>query len=184
MSTAPPPSELPIPKGQANKSSRDKALREVRDAMFRSLIRSGVITADADDATQQALVRIWNSPDHLEKLDDLQKNMGYFICMGRTCLLSALRTEKARRAREERYFREHPASIEDSMQPKECLADSYKAAGLTPTQVEYLNLLIRDGLSMKEIAEEKGLTVRSVNYLVRRAVERLRIVLASQTPVP
>jgi RNA polymerase sigma factor (sigma-70 family) len=153
--------------------SQAKAMHEVRIAICRSLARRGASWADADDAAQRAFERIWTSATHLEKLDDLQKHLGYFVKMGYTCWLGELRSEKARRSREERYS-DQPQGDVGPMRRSLRLADLFEPAGLTATQVEYLKLLTEHEMSVVEIARIKGLSERSVNRVVQRAQVKLR----------
>jgi DNA-directed RNA polymerase specialized sigma24 family protein len=152
---------------------RDRAVAEVRALIYRTLTNRGATPSDADEAAQEALVRIWSSPQHLDKLKNLAVHRGYFVHMGYTCWLGGLRRERSRRAREERYVREEDHSV-DSLGTSPRLFELAEEAQLTTIQLEYLRLLTEREMSIADIARQKGVTVRSVNRVVERARDHLR----------
>jgi DNA-directed RNA polymerase specialized sigma24 family protein len=151
---------------------------EVRRLIYRSLVGRGVPASDADDAAQDAVVRILRSDKYAEKLGDLENNRGYFIQMGYTCWLGRLRQEKSRRVREGRYVRETDDGAPED--PQHRLFDLAKRAKLTPTQVEYLRLRTDGELSNAEIALQKGVSPRSVARVLERARDEIRRAVAPE----
>ncbi|HET7458821.1 MAG TPA: RNA polymerase sigma factor [Gemmatimonadaceae bacterium] len=137
---------------------------------------------DAEDATQETLLRAYRSLGRYEERD-----------VFRTWLFSILvnrcRTAAAQRSRRERRFVSGDAAIDAATVPAEAEAVEMRAevaravAALEPDQREAFLLKHVEQLSYEEMAAVTGAGVSALKMRVKRACERMHVLLTEVSDV-
>jgi RNA polymerase sigma-70 factor (ECF subfamily) len=137
---------------------------------------------DAEDATQEALLRAYRSLGRYEERD-----------VFRTWLFSILvnrcRTAAARRGRRERRFVSGDAALASLSVPADASAVEARAevaramAALEPEQREAFLLKHVEQLSYEEMAQVTGAGVSALKMRVKRACERMHVLLTEVSDV-
>jgi len=148
----------------------------VQDFLVPALRNRGLPQEDAEDACQQALVKILARSSHFAtRLADLEANRGYFIRMAFNEYLQQLRAERRRRRREESEARSASRSVggTDSPDVGDALA-LVRAAPLSQLQREYILAVLVEHLSIEELAVRTATSPRAVRAVLHRAVAIMR----------
>jgi RNA polymerase sigma-70 factor (ECF subfamily) len=155
----------------------EKLYQEYYDSVYRYLLLTDSVPADADEFAQEAFLRLFRS---LKAGQSIEKPKNWLVSVAHNLRLHEGRKEdrKARGPKVEfDVFAAQQADPaldpENAMLERERLDQVRSAMSrLTERQSEYLNLRA-EGLKLREIAEMYGVAVQSVAEACSRAIERL-----------
>jgi RNA polymerase sigma-70 factor (ECF subfamily) len=164
----------------ASEQAREEALRwfdELRDPLRRYLTGAGALRADADEAVQETLLRLYQC---LEKSGGLRNVRAWVFQVARNYLRDERKSARYRRtvpldhAMERAVrFADPGAGPERSALDDERMRRLRAALEKLPRQQRECMLLRSSGLRYREIAEVLGININSVGAVVQRAVARL-----------
>ena len=156
--------------------SIDEQLVAVRDLLVPALRNRGLPQEDAEDACQQAMVKILARPSYFAPhLANLESNPGYFVRMAFNEYLQQLRAERRRRRREESQARSASRLTGGTDGPD--VGDALvlvRAAPLSKLQREYILAVLVEHLSVEQLAVRTGTSPRAVRAVLYRAVAIVR----------
>ena len=125
--------------------------------------------AAAEEILQDAFVR------SLDKFDSVRETaVGWFYRVLRNSIIDYYRRNAAAQRRSEAYAREEEARVDDELHGVVCTCVAQLAQTLKP---EYATALARvevDGLSVKDYADEAGISSNNAGVRIFRAREALR----------
>ncbi len=145
---------------------------DVRALMVAYLRQRSIAREDAQDAVQNAMLKIVASPKLKAMIRDLDVNAGYFKVLAMNEARQIYRSERTRRLREELYSQARDERVEDDALDE--LSEFMSVAGLTKLQRQYLADLYLRYASVRQIASARGVTERAVRAVLTRAYEALR----------
>ncbi|MDO4181786.1 MAG: RNA polymerase sigma-70 factor [Bacteroidales bacterium] len=126
---------------------------------------------DAEDIVQQAFADVWEKLSEGMRIGNFKAYM-YQTVRNRSLNLVAARPEHGK---EEMPDTEEECSEEDRILRSERDARLWTAIDRLPTERKKIFLLSkRDGLTYQEIAEELGLSVKTVEHQISKALKTLR----------
>ena len=164
-----------------------EGLRCIFDAYYQPLCRSiFLLVRDrsvAEDLAQEVFVQLWNRREELEVNTSL---WAYLKRSGHNRALNRLRDQKLRREREAAAGRQQ----QGAEQPRQRLEEAelqqkvQQAVDALPPRTRLVFVLSRfEGYSQKQIAEELGISVKTVENQMTRALRLLREMLKDQLPL-
>lgn len=145
------------------------------------VVRRIVFAPDvAEELVQDVFFRFWSKREHLSEIDALRT---YLIRAARNTALNHLRRQKLEHAHEEReaamgepYTTEH---ADDATTAGELTEAVNAAINRLPPRCREVFLMSRDGgLTYVEIARELGISIKTVETQMGRALKTLRLLLA------
>ena len=162
----------------------ERALEAVFRAHYANMcavVRRIVLAPDvAEELVQDVFFKLWNKRDQLAEIDALRT---YLYRAARNTALNHLRRQKLELAHEEREAAKgEPATAEhtdDSATAGELTEAVNGAIDRLPARCREIFLMSRDGgLTYGEIATELGLSIKTVETQMGRALKSLRLSLA------
>lgn len=163
--------------GTTTETPSDQQLAKVRRLVVVNLTRKGFPLEDAEDVAQEILLKITEAPgDFMERLNDLDNHVGYFISKAFTTYLMLLRKERRRRQREERFSLSATESgdlADGSGHDSDALLALAAQAPLTELQRDYLTRVLVDRRFLDEIAQATGTSERAVRAVLQRAARTI-----------
>lgn len=135
----------------------------------------------AEDAVQEAYLRVWNRADRFDRA--LGSPRAWLLRIVRNASIDRVRAEASLRRAETTAGRqatpaETPASGLDAFVESERRNTTRTALGqLSQEQQRALELVYFEGLSHSEIAEREGIPLGTVKSRIRQALSRLRSLL-------
>ena len=166
------------------RSGDERALETVFRAYYQSMctvVRRIVFAPDvAEELVQDVFFKLWNKREQLAEIDALKT---YLYRAARNTALNHLRRQKLELLHEEREaVKGEPSTVEstdDSASAAEVTEAVKRAINRLPTRCREIFLMSRDGgLTYNEIASELGLSVKTVETQMGRALKSLRVSLA------
>ena len=166
---------LGISKATAADRAREEALNwfdELRDPLRRYLMCAGAGPADADEAVQEAFLRLYR---HLEKNGDRRNVRGWVFQVARNCI-----RDQRKSARHQHTVPLDDAIADPQDNPERCAQREERTRRLRgaieklPEQERECILLRSSGLRYREIADVMGIDTNRAGQLVQRAVARFR----------
>lgn len=184
-----------VPEQSAERSRDAELLRRIRkgderalEAVFRAhypsmcaVIRRIVFAPDvAEELVQEVFFKLWTKRDSLAEIEALKT---YLYRAARNTALNHLRRQKLELAHEEREGAKGEPITQESTDDSAInveLTEAVRAAvERLPTRCREVFLMSRDGgLTYGEIAEELGISIKTVETQMGRALKALRISLA------
>jgi RNA polymerase sigma-70 factor (ECF subfamily) len=137
--------------------------------------------AVAEDVVQDVFVRFWNGPERY----DAQRGplRGYLLTLARGCSIDIVRSETARRRREERDLRLRGSGAVESNR-EDALANNdalHTALGqLRATEREALALAYFGGYSYRDVATQLDVPEGTIKNRIRAGLAHLRDGLAGE----
>jgi RNA polymerase sigma-70 factor (ECF subfamily) len=127
---------------------------------------------DVEDCLQETFLRFWRSRD---RYSDQGKTKAYIFKIARNLAIDHLRAARDRvRSLQEVGPLESPSGNEESCERREIIVRvREKVAQLPPSQRETFLLFRYHGMSYQEIAEIQGVSVKTVDSRLYRAMKRL-----------
>ena len=150
-------------------------LLPLKNNLFRLALRITLDSAEAEDITQDTLVRVWTKRDELKEIDSLE---GYCMTICRNLALDRHEKKEAQNL----SLDENPVETADNtMQPDEKLEQDEKLQrvqelfnSLPEKQRTALQLRDIEGKSYKETANAMGETEDNIKVLIFRARQAIR----------
>lgn len=125
--------------------------------------------ATAEEILQDAFVR------SMDKLDTVRETaVGWFYRVLRNAIIDHHRRNAAAERRNEAYAREEEAEHDDELERVVCRCVGQLAETLKPEYAAALRRVEVDGLSVKDYAEEAGISSNNAGVRIFRAREALR----------
>lgn len=125
--------------------------------------------ATAEEILQDAFVR------SMDKLDTVRETaVGWFYRVLRNAIIDHYRRTAAAERRNEAYAREEQASQDEELQRVACKCVAELAQTLKPEYATALKRVEVDGLSVKDYADEAGISSNNAGVRIFRAREALR----------
>lgn len=146
-----------------------------------TVVRRIVFAPDvAEELVQDVFFKLWRKREELPEIDALRT---YLIRAARNTALNHLRRQKLEQAHEEREaVKGEPMTVEstdDAASAGEVTEAVNRAIDRLPPRCREVFLLSRDsGLTYGEIATELGISIKTVETQMGRALKTLRILLA------
>ena len=180
---------VPIPKGDAELARRiragdERALEEVFRMHYGGMclfVRRFVHAPDvAEELVQDVFFKLWSKRESLNDIDALKT---YLFRAARNTALNYLRRRKLEQNWEEKEaLRGEPqmaGGTDDQTSSDEVRRAVLAAIGRLPTRCREIFLLSRDGgLTYGEIAAALGISIKTVETQMGRALKSLRLALA------
>lgn len=166
------------------RSGDERALEAVFRAHYGSMctvVRRIVFAPDvAEELVQDVFFKLWSKRAQLAEIDALKT---YLYRAARNTALNHLRRQKLELAHEEREaIKGEPTTLEatdDSATAGEVTEAVHTAINRLPTRCREIFLMSRDGgLTYGEIASELGISIKTVETQMGRALKSLRIWLS------
>ena len=150
-------------------------LLPLKNKLFRLALRITLDSAEAEDITQDTLVRVWTKRDELKEIDSLE---GYCMTICRNLALDRHEKKEAQNL----SLDENPVETADNtMQPDEKLEQDEKLQrvhelfnSLPEKQRTALQLRDIEGKSYRETANAMGETEDNIKVLIFRARQAIR----------
>ena len=150
---------------------------EYYDSVYRYLLLTDSVPADADEFVQEAFLRLFRS---LKAGQSIEKPKNWLVAVAHNLRLQDWRKEGRKARGPNIQFDAFAAlQVDPALDPESAMLERERLdhvrsvmACLTERQSEYLNLRA-EGLKLREIAEIYGVTVQSVAEVCARAIERL-----------
>jgi RNA polymerase sigma-70 factor (ECF subfamily) len=125
--------------------------------------------ATAEEILQDAFVR------SMDKLDTVRETaVGWFYRVLRNAIIDHHRRTAAAERRNEAYARETPEQLDVELERVVCACVGQLAETLKPEYAAVLRRVEVDGLSVKEYADEAGISASNAGVRIFRAREALR----------
>jgi RNA polymerase sigma factor (sigma-70 family) len=125
--------------------------------------------ATAEEILQDAFVR------SIDKLDSVRETaVGWFYRVLRNAIIDHHRRHQAAERRHEAYAREEQQTDDDELQRVVCKCVAQLADTLKPEYAAALKRIEVDGLSVKDYADEAGISSNNAGVRIFRAREALR----------
>ena len=146
-----------------------------------TVVRRIVFAPDvAEELVQDVFFKLWNKREQLAEIDALKT---YLYRAARNTALNHLRRQKLELAHEEREaVKGEPSTVEstdDSASTAEVTEAVRRAIHRLPPRCREIFLMSRDGgLTYNEIASDLGLSVKTVETQMGRALKSLRVSLS------
>lgn len=150
-------------------------LLPLKNKLFRLALRITLDSAEAEDITQDTLVRVWTKREELKEVDSLE---GYCMTICRNLALDRHEKKEAQNL----SLDETPLETEDNtMQPDEKLEQDEKLRrvhelfnSLPEKQRTAMQLRDIEGMTYKETADAMGETEENIKVLLFRARQTIR----------
>ncbi len=160
----------------------DKEFERLFKELFKPLTAHALkYLKDVDDAKEivhQAFIKLWETRQTI----DMNQNVRAYLYMTVTNLsLNYIRDNKKFVSTEEVFdWNVRPESFEDLAEKNELTEALIAAVDSLPPKMRQIFVLSRfDGLSHKEIAQKLGISVKTVENQIGRALKKLRKSLAN-----
>ncbi|MCR4599118.1 MAG: RNA polymerase sigma factor [Acetatifactor sp.] len=127
---------------------------------------------EAEDAVQEAFIRIWGSMDKVQKFDEPRVE-SFLICVARNAAIDIYRKKKDRWHREEPYDESFPYAFDPVLAVDENSFQE-KILRFPNREREVIDLKYTYGFRYWEIAKILGISVVAVKKDLKRAKERLK----------
>jgi RNA polymerase sigma-70 factor, ECF subfamily len=155
----------------------EELYHEYYDSVYRYLLLTDSVPADADEFAQEAFLRLFRS---LKAGQSIEKPKNWLVSVAHNLRLHKGRKEDRKALGPKVQFDVFAALHADpALDPERAMLERERLdqvrsamARLTERQSEYLNLRA-EGLKLREIAEMYGVAVQSVAEACSRAIERL-----------
>lgn len=151
-------------------------LAAVRRLIVGAILHRGFPCQDAEDVTQDVLVKIASQPDRYTRLlGDLDAHGAYFVAMAFNTYRMRLRGERRRQRREQSHSMLvlRPGGGGDGLDSADAL-DLASDAPLSGLQRRYLRAVLDEHLSLEQIATDSGTSTRAVRDVLQRAATVVR----------
>lgn len=137
--------------------------------MYRLALRVTGDPADAEDAVQDALVRLWERSDRMESISSIES---YVMMTVRNCSLDIV---GRRLPRADCDSEPQADDVTDALEHADRLECVRRVISTLPSrQAEVLTLRDFDGHTVDEICGETGLSAGNIRVLLSRARNRVR----------
>lgn len=149
-------------------------------------VRAGVrrVLADrtmAEDVVQEVFVNLWSHPARFNPERGTLRT--YLLALSRNRAIDALRSEGARRAREERTEHEHGPDLEAQVVETMRYAEVVQAVRALPERERTAIVLAYfGGRTYREAAVDLGLPEGTVKCRIRTGLRRLQLSLGGEEP--
>ncbi len=151
-------------------------LLPLKEKLFRLALRITLDTAEAEDVTQDTLLRAWEKRDDLTHLESLE---AYVLAMGRNLALDRIKRSEAGNTSIEATATDAPdytPGADEKMENEERLERIRRIFNQLPeTQRTVMQLRDVEGKSYREVAEIMGITVANVKVTLHRARLAVRL---------
>jgi len=163
-----------MPAGQLSSPASFLLTLEAQDERWLIAIAQRVVgdRERAEDICQDVLLRHWSRPGDYDPLRG--SFLAYLTVLCRSRAHDVMRSDIARRQREERSHQERPPRHEPD--PADSLADDQLAAALRtlrPAEAQAILLAYRDGLCYTEVARRLDVPEGTVKSQIRRGLANL-----------
>ena len=153
----------------------EKIIQQYRTRIYGFLLKYVKIPEEAEDMTQEVLVKLWNNRQKIQSMDDQES---YILAMTR----NFIRDHFKRMSREKAYMEEVIRHLPDQTYSAYCtiqrheLQDSIQAvvSELPERQQEVYKLFYDKGKSLKEIARELDISPYTVKNHRAQALKIIR----------
>ncbi len=150
-------------------------LLPLKDKLFRLALRITLDTAEAEDVTQDALLRVWEKRDSLGHLDSLE---AYVLTVGRHLALDRSRRSEAANLSIEESGTDAPDTAlgpHERLERDERMARVHDIFSRLPEQQRTV-MQLRDieGKTYREVADIMGITEDNVKVTLHRARQAVR----------
>ncbi len=166
----------------------ERGMRAIFDVYYSRLCRAVYLLVQdgsaAEDIAQEVFVQLWKRREQLGLGSSL---WAYLRRAGYNRALNWLRDRKLRAEREQAGGKQrHPraASVSEQLEEQELRELIRQAVDALPDRTRLVFILSRfEGYSQKEIAAELGISVKTVENQMTRALKMLRLALKDHLPV-
>lgn len=129
-------------------------------------------TNDAEDVVQETFMNLWNKREQMSEVASIKS---YLYAAVRNNCLTRIRDAKPTTPLDAAHIDENSLSEEEQMERAEMEARIWKMIDELPERRREIFLLAkRDGMRYKDIAQQTGLTVKTIENHVLRAMQSLR----------
>ena len=154
-----------------SKISFQNDILPLKNQLYRLALRITLRNAEAEDIVQETFVSLW---DKREQWGTIKSVKAYLYTAVRNNCLTRIRDAKPTTPIDE-GFMDESLTEDEQMERAEMEARIWRMIDELPERRREIFLMAkRDGLRYKEIAEQTGLTVKSVENHVLRAMQSLR----------
>lgn len=165
-------------------SDRDafkSVFEQYQDSIFRFLYYKTRDAQLSEDLLQEAFLKLWNAR---EQLDEKQSLTNYLYTIAANLVVNHVRHMKVVAAHQEQANRSGASNVNNPqfiLEEQEWKASLEKAIDALPDQARIVFLMSRmEDLSYKEIAERLGLSVKTVESHMTKALGSLREVFSKK----
>lgn len=151
-------------------------LLPLKDKLFRLALRITLDTAEAEDVTQDTLIRVWEKRDELHDLKSLE---AYVLTVGRNLALDRSQKREAANLSLDETEADAPDNAlraDERMEHEERLRRVHEIFNRLPEQ-QRTAMQLRDieGKAYKEVAEIMGITEENVKVTLFRARKAVKM---------
>lgn len=164
--------------GNVNENDATELVTALYDRWYMSLVRYALRTTEnyaiAEELAQETFMQLYQA---LRTGDDIEHPKGWTLSVLRRSMNRQMKDIKLHEPLDEEKVAAE--SVKDIWEPFETVDTRALLSVLTPREEEVL-LLRLDSMKYRQIADQLGISINSVNSLLARALRKLQVAMSGQ----